>query len=325
MIRPPMKAKDLKAEIDWAWDDPYKLIADRYLTPAWACELKLDGVNFQMEIGADRNILAHGDHDRSASFPHLRNAAVRSLAGTVLDGELVAAGQGNMAQGLLTEAVGLFNMSARQAITRQARNGKAIFCAYDIQAVNGKPADRLPYVERRALLADVVQVMRDLHPGSKIQLVQQTPATRMQVQRAIDNGFEGVVLKDRDSLYYPGQRHGSWRKIKRWHTIDAVLTGDYRAGRNRHEGKVGSVAVGLRRGMDMVYIGSVGNLTDRDRDAMTTRTGGLDLSYQWRVVEVTAQGRSADGLLRHPHMTRWRPDKEWRDCQYEELSTFRLV
>ena len=79
---------------------------------------------------------------------------------------------------------------------------------------------------------------------------------------SVANGFEGVVIKRLDSVYEPGTRSGSWRKLKNVLGQEVVVAG-YKPGQGNRAGLIGSLLIGYHEtGADgrrsLLYCGHVG-------------------------------------------------------------------
>lgn len=139
-----------------------------------------------------------------------------------------------------------------------------------------------------------------------------------------DAGEEGLVLKRRESRYYPGVRSEQWLKVKRFTDRDAVVVG-YTAGEGARADTFGSLVLtdGER------CIGRVGSgFTDAELEELTGAFEPTDehpvpedaagLPYtpvEPFVVQVRYQELTDDGKLRAPVFVRWRPDKPMEDVQ----------
>src|ERR687895_542681 len=179
-----------------------------------------------------------------------------------------------------------------------------------------------------------------IHPAeSRIRmLVDQTPATTDPA--GADEwlrGAEGVVAKQLDAPYRPGERTGML-KIKRVRTIDAVVMG-WRPG--KEEGTVGSLILGLHD--DDGRLRTVGHtsgfsakekreLPARLAEYATGKRGRGDPSrwanereLEWielrpeLVVEVTFDHTSNDRIRHGAKIARWRDDKPPAECKMDQL------
>lgn len=328
----PAKAQDLKKKIDWAADDPFHLIASEYFTPAWLAEPKADGVRTRLFLGAKANTINSGRRsvknfaytEKAHHFPHLRDAVVPELAGTILDGELmppagvtsimtgVVKGKEQWTKGPLNTVMAIFGSGPDKAVARQKEWGSCVFLAFDVLAINGESAINLPIEKRREALEAAVELLQEKTPC--IQIIMQMEANAENVLLAVENGFEGVILKRRGSLYIPGKRLHDWQKIKTMSAGDFFII-DSNPGTGKNLGKVGSLQVAYWDGEKGVYCADVSGMTDAFRDEVTDpETGKVKEEWINVVIEVMAQGVTKNRRLRHPHYKRTRPDKTPQDC-----------
>jgi len=310
----PMKAADLKQAIDWGSRDPFAGIT-RFLTPAWVAEPKIDGCRAMLELRAGRSRFGGL---RSASFPALAGIDVPALAGTVLDGEFLAPVLPGRDKALLNHSSALFN-SGPAAARKWLMYGPARFIVFDILAYAGADVTRRSCTSRRRLLRRAVATILKAYPRCGIELIPQLPATADAIGAVLDAGGEGVMLKLRAGRYQPGVRSDDWRKVKRFSTVDCWLTGEYEPGKNSRTGTVGSVEVAVTGRDGAVVIGHVA-VKPEWAGAVTAGDGSLRAGLTGTVIEVMAQAIGVNGLLRHPHMVRLRPDKSPGDCPDVQLS-----
>jgi ATP-dependent DNA ligase len=165
-----------------------------------------------------------------------------------------------------------------------------------------------------------------------------TPATTDPAQAEPRlRGAEGVIAKELDAPYLPGERVGML-KIKRVRTIDAVVRG-WRPG--KEEGTLGALILGLY-GEDgrLREVGHSSGFTAKEKRELvdflapyeTGERGSGDPSrwtqgrdLEWvalrpeLVVEVTFDHVS-DGRIRHgTKVQRWRDDKAPEACTLDQL------
>jgi DNA ligase-1 len=113
-------------------------------------------------------------------------------------------------------------------------------------------------------------------------------------------GLEGVVVKRMGHLYV-GTRSRDWLKMKDVLSADAPIV-SFKEGEGKYEGTLGAIVVKLRNGL-LCDVGT--GFTDKERDEIWENK----INYLGRVVEVMYHERTNDGNLRHPRMSRFRPDK----------------
>lgn len=331
----PAKAQDLKHKIEWGQPEPFKGISS-YLTDEWSLEPKLDGARMRLFFGTTSNTMNTGRRsdvtfayiERADNFPHLRDTTLPSLSGTILDGELMppvaslTTVSGVTTKGTLNSAMALLNVNPAASILTQEKYGKAVFMAFDVLAVNGESTTHLPYVERRQMLAKIIEAVSAIEPA--FQMTKTMDATVENVQACLDAGFEGAMLKRKAAKYLPGKRMADWQKVKRMSTGDFFIIGSV-DGKGRNEGKVGSmkvayyaINVGTTKNDEQfpnaVYCADVAGIDDAFRDELTGPDGKIKAEWLGKVIEVMGQGRTKNGRLRHPHFVRLRPDKLAVDC-----------
>jgi len=287
----------------------------------WAYEEKLDGFRAIAFVDGDNFYLqSRGAKPLARYFPELRLSGVRA----VLDGELVILdGDGEIQFDLLQQRI----HPAESRINMLAEQTPVTYMVFDLLAQDDEVLLDLPLRERRSRL-------EELAPGLDVSPTRLSP----------DPGDaeewlrtpEGVVAKQLDAPYLPGQRKGM-AKVKRERTIDCVVLG-WRPG--KEEGTVGSLILGLYEGGDLRPVGHISGFskqTKRDLRQMlapleTGKRGSADPSrwagdrdLEWvelrpeLVIEVGYDHASA-GRIRHgARFIRFRDDKEPRECRFGDL------
>ncbi len=319
----PMKATDLKPLVDWSKAEPYAGLS-QYLTPAYKAEPKIDGCGIYLTFGEKVNVITSATRglDRSGNFPHLRDAILPQAAGTMIAAELVAAG--GAVGGLLSTSVGLMVANPPKAVADQQATGPARLYVFDLLQAIKLPATDSPYRQRRLLLEMLMRTWRKTYPSLPVQIVPSWPATAASIDRALDEGYEGVMVKRLTSAYASGKRTAGWYKLKMSSTVDVAVSG-FRPGENGNAGLVGSFEVSIMDRAGLRPVGHTGNFTDDFRRQITAPDGTLKPEWYGRVLEVSAQGVGAQGNLRHCLMKRVRPDKGPDDCGIDQLDALPRV
>ena len=291
----------------------------------WAYEPKWDGFRALAFIdGEEVYLQSRGSKPLRRYFPEL----VFPAGEYVLDGELVILGSDGREE---FDALQNRLHPAESRVAMLAEQTPAVFRSFDVLAVAGKSALASPLRKRRAALEGLIDSWKD--PGS----VELTPLTEDPVEaEPWLLGGEGVIAKELDAPYRPGERKGMV-KIKRVRTADCVVVG-WRPG--KEEGTVGSLILGLYDGGELRVVGHTSGLSAKRKrelvDELAPYASGekgsadpsrwaADRDLQWTglrpelVVEVTFDHVS-DGRIRHgSKIVRWREDKKPRDCTFDQL------
>jgi ATP-dependent DNA ligase len=216
---------------------------------------------------------------------------------------------------------------ALSRITMLAEQTPARFVAFDLLVFDGASLLDEPFSVRRERLENAFDGALELTP-----LVREAAEAAPWLRRG-----EGVVAKELDAPYRPGQRTGMV-KVKRVRTIDAVVVG-YRPG--KEEGTVGSLILGLYDGDGRMHVvGHSSGLKASEKRALVGKLEAYETGdrghgdpSRWKsekelewislrpelVVEVTFDHTSG-GRIRHgTKILRWREDKAPRDCSLEEM------
>jgi ATP-dependent DNA ligase len=333
-----MKAKDLKRSIDWTSETPYAGIK-QYFTDSFVMEPKIDGARMRLFFGETQNSMNTGRRSdktyayiqRQDNFPLLRDMVVPSLAGTILDGEMVAPSAkittqtGKTTNSLLNATVALTNCNPADSIKTQEQYGWAQFRAFDVMAFRGRDVTGLPYTQCRAILEEIILNLNGNHPEAPIHIIPQLPSNEASIAEAVAQGYEGVMIKSRTGTYQAGKRSSHWLKVKLMSTFDAFVTG-WLPGEGKNAGYVGAIKMSLKdeNGLD-VEVCQHGALTDEYRHQISNPDGSLKDEMYGQVMELMGQGVTKEGRIRHPHLLRLRPDKTAADCLLDQLEALPRV
>jgi ATP-dependent DNA ligase len=293
----------------------------------WAYEPKYDGFRALAFVDGDGVVLqSRGGRPLSRYFPELSFPAGRY----VLDGEIVIDGDGDDAQdfGALQQRI----HPAASRIELLAQETPARFIAFDLLARGDEVLTALPFAARRESLERLVGELVVDEPLGVTPLTRDREAAEPWLRTG-----EGVVAKDLEAPYRPGQRTGMV-KVKLLRTIDAVVVG-YRPG--KEAGTVGSLILGLYGdGGDLRVIGHSSGLRAAEKRELVTRLGAYETgerghgdASRWKsekelewvelrpelVVEVQFDHKSG-GRIRHgTKIVRWRTDKAPQECLLSQM------
>ena len=256
----------------------------------WAAGEKFDGYREQLHLGRTSNeLFSSAGNSHIARVPQF-NIVVPELAGTVLDCEGMAPTR------RLEDNATCFRSGG--ATDWQKQHGQAFLVAFDLLQHKGRDMMHLPFVERRFYLE---RVIGELIVGygwqhiRKEKLVREDKLSYFQaiVARSVEEGHEGVILKDMTALYQPCRRGNAWLKVKRFERLEYEIVG-FEQGSGKYSELVGAVVYGK----DGNAIGSASGMSDDERIMMTARPE----EYIGRVGMFECQEVTSYGCMRHP---RW--------------------
>ena len=288
----------------------------------WAYEPKWDGFRALAFVdGGEVYLQSRNGKPLTRYFPELAFPEGRY----VLDGEIVIFGEGGTQ---LFDLLGQRIHPAKSRIDRLAEETPSRYIAFDVLCRDDELHLDKPFRERRRLLEELVDAPVDLTPCS----------TDIDDAQPWLQGAEGVIAKELDAPYRPGERTGMV-KVKRVRTIDAVVHG-WRPG--KEEGTVGSLILGLydESGEHLRVVGHTSGFKAKEKRELVAKLGEYETGdvgtgepsrwnnereLQWRalrpelVVEVTFDHVS-EGRIRHgSKIQRWREDKDPRECRLDQL------
>ncbi len=210
-----------------------------------AVEYKLDGERVQVHKGKDRVELFSRRLEKITShYPDVA-AAVKSIkSDVILEGEVVAV---NSETGEYLPFQELMHRRRKHGVEEAMENYPVVMNFFEVLYAGGESRTDLTYLERRKLLKKIIGGIKD----STVRLIEQTIAEKPEeidrfMATAIENGCEGVMIKQISSTYRAGAREYAWVKLKREYrsdladTLDLVIVGALH-GRGRRAGKYGAL------------------------------------------------------------------------------------
>jgi DNA ligase-1 len=211
-------------------------------------EYKYDGMRVQAHRTPDGQIelFTRRQERVSTQFPDVVELLQAGLGPreAILEGEVVAY---DAAAAELRPFQEVMFRRRKHGIAEAARDVPvALFC-FELLYADGQDLTRLPYVERRARLAEAVTLSDRLRLTTALD-VATAPALDATFEQAVADGSEGLVCKSisQEAVYQAGARGWLWIKLKRDYrtqladTVDLVVIGAY-AGRGRRRGTYGAV------------------------------------------------------------------------------------
>ncbi len=200
----------------------------------WSYEPKWDGFRcIVFRDGDDIELGSRNEKPLTRYFPDLIEPLRAALGDqAVVDGEIVIMSEHGLEFDLLSQRI----HPAASRIAKLAEETPAAFVAFDLLADSVDRREQ-PFETRRLALEAM------LRPNSSVLL---TPRTRDAESAAVwftefeGAGLDGLVVKDVDGIYTPGER--GWLKVKHLRTADVVV-GGFRV--HKDGAGVGSLLLGL--------------------------------------------------------------------------------
>lgn len=292
----------------------------------WRYEPKYDGFRtIAFRDGDDVHLQSRGGKPMNRYFPEVE-AQVRAMAPerAVLDGEMVVTVDGVQEFDLLSQRI----HPAASRIEKLAVDIPAELHAFDLLAEGDESLLELPFDERRARLEAL-----DLAPVLLTPLVRDPAEAR----QWLTGTSEGVIAKQGDAPYLPGERRGM-AKIKRVRTADCVVAA-FRFG--KEEGTVGSLILGLHDDAgELRVVGHTSSFRTKQKrelldllEPYRTHERGSGEPSRWKsdeelvweglrpelVCEVAFDHTSGYRIRHGAKFLRWRDDKAPEECRMEQL------
>ena len=299
----------------------------------WLYELKFDGIRaIAVKDGKKISLISRNGNKLDTRFPEIA-AAVKSLPvrDCVIDGEAVA---------LDEDGRSLFQLL--QALEMEGRKAPLLLYVFDLLQLNGKSLLRLPLEQLKEVLAKICENVGDPIRYSG-EITGDVKSLLAEVKR---RGLEGLIGKQRNSVYEPGRRSGIWIKLKCVNEQEFVIGGYTPPGGSRKH--FGAILVGYYDDRKLKFAGKVGSgfttkslsilykkFRDEERDAcpfvdLPHKTAGqwaqnitpsMMKKMHWVnpkfVAEIKFAEWTRDGKLRQPVFLGLREDKRAADVKRE--------
>ena len=298
----------------------------------WAFEMKWDGIRALVRVqpgDGDRSgsieLTSRNGRDMTSTYPELRELTDCVDVDCVLDGEIVALGQGSRPDfGRLQQRMGL---TRERDVEQERRRTPVYLMLFDVLHADGTSLLRATYTERRERLFELVAESEHIHVPD---------AFEGSVDAAFESSrklrLEGVMAKRTDSVYLPGKRTRTWAKLKHASTSDVIIVG-WRTGEGERSDSFASLLVAAHDDDGLHYLGRVG--TGFDEAALRSLRSSLDRRSRktpaltvpaaesrdahWvrpdLVGEVRFSGLTEAGRLRHPVWRGLRSDIDSEDVR----------
>ena len=302
--------------------------------PALVYEPKYDGIRTIVEVGAGGDgvrLWSRLGNEKTDQFPEIAAAlakwARRRTKSVVVDGEIVALdAKGNPA--------GFQQLQGRLQVRDPVADEDATaLILFDVLRIGDLDLREQPLTARREALESLMGRTR----SPRLRLSEQVRGDgRALYERALANGWEGLIAKHAASKYRSGKRSADWRKQKILHEQEFVIAGWTAPNNSRLH--FGALLLGVYEDNALVYAGNVGTGFDEQelarvmskmkplevRDSALANAPKSSERPHWIRPELVAQVKftewTADHHLRHPVYLGLRDDKRARDVVREHTT-----
>jgi len=301
-------------------------IEERMKYPVYA-DTKYDGERVQIHVNDKITLFSRRMENITEQFPDIVKMC-ESLPHCIIEGEIMACN----ASGDLLHFTDLMQRKRKHNIEQVMKKVPVrVFC-FDIIYYQTSLLEK-KYTERRSILQTLVEdSCLEMSECTKVETVKELNT----VFTSIIESHEGLIIKDGDGPYVPGNRNFAWVKWKADYgeqvdTFDLVIVGaDH--GKGKRKGAYGSFMLACKDDDNFVTVTKLGTgLTDNQLSSITAKlvksskptatTGSITTDVYVEptiVVEVAAaeisKGSGHSGVaLRFPRLVRIREDKSVDD------------
>lgn len=339
----------------WEQEKKKKTVNERVFSGEWYGALKRDGAFYKFTKDMDGNMELTG-RSKSVSgdylnkydwVPHLHSFFESLPNGTCFLGELYLPSKEEA-----KSTTSIMNCLVNKAIKRQEKEPLRYYI-FDVLAWGGKSYIDVPALVRFDQLNECWKTYgEDFYEWAEYFSGKELWHW---LQMYLERGLEGIVITKGDAPYRPGKRPSKETlKIKKelQDTIDCIIIGanpptkeytgkeiesweywyneqtntkinknmykSYAEGapvipvtKNWYYGWAGSLKLGMYKDGKVVQVGNLSGISDDIKENWK--------DYVGQVAEVAAMEIMDTGGIRHPKFVQFRPDKDPKDCVYENL------
>jgi len=213
----------------------------------WAfCETKYDGIRVQIHREGDEiNIFTRRLENISPALPEIIEYIKKAIKPSefIVEGEIIVTQDGKP----ISFQYILQRVRRKYEIEKMREKIPLTIYLFDVLYYNQPVLDE-PFKDRRELLEKIVQIIpRKLELSTQVKVTPENPEKAENLfNESIDEGHEGIMIKDPYAPYIPGIRG---KKMLKWkatpETLDLVVVGGtYGTGKRAH--LIGSFLLALR-------------------------------------------------------------------------------
>jgi len=301
----------------------------------YVAEIKWNGYRQLLRKGnafsRSKSVVTQQQVSKTEWIPHITRDLL-ALGGYDFDGELL-----KYPDGKAKDVTSIMQSKLEGALEKQEKNGKLTYVIFDLLSTpqEGMIINR-PWAYRRILLEQTYYKYLQGHPFIKLSEVAYT-GKRELLEKALDIGLEGIMLKNKKGLWVPSPAGGDSRPANNWYKIKAeldhpeecVIIGykppeqyytDPATGKQDKErftrfysnNWIGGVRIGQYKNGILVDVGSFSGIKDELRKDMSENPD----TYLNKVVSIKAFDREPTGRFISPVFKGFRDDKRPQECTW---------
>lgn len=230
-------------------------------------QVKWDGIRLLAYVhDGDIQLYTRNHRLRTFTYPEIA-MELRAQFPTqqlILDGECISIDDGkpNFFQVLKRD-----RLKDLEKIKRMMSEIPIIYMVFDLLYLDGEWLTRYPLLDRIDKLGSllistpIIQLCSAVEDGDRL------------LKYIKEKQWEGIVLKEKKSVYHAGRKHQSWRKIKLTQKMEAFVIGVTFRSR-----KVNSLIVGINEDDSWHYIGKVSSgLSQKEIDLITNWVASVQI------------------------------------------------
>ncbi len=291
-------------------------------TNLWQAEWKWDGIRGQIiKRNNELFVWSRGEELITDKFPEYFILKDLLPDGVVLDGEIIPARYGKpLPFSVLQTRIGRKNIGKKQL-----QEAPISFFVYDLLEYNYEDWREKPLTERRKKLEEIIVPIKNntIQISEIIQFTSWNELAELRKNSRKMNS-EGIMLKEKNSVYKVGRKRGDWWKWKIDPlVIDCVMVYAQK-GSGRRSNLYTDYTFAVKDGDQLVtFTKAYSGLTDKEfaqvdnfvkRNSIEkfgpVRTVKPELVFEIAFEGIAASNRHKSGVaLRFPRMSRWRKDK----------------
>lgn len=305
------------------------LTFDLSVQPDWLYEVKYDG--FRAILNWDNNgitLTSRNDKPLLPQFPEIKeyleplDKFLQPFLPLRLDGELVVLENSYKANFSAIQVRG--RTKAAKKIAEQAAKSPCRLMVFDILVLAGRPQHSKTYQERKERLTELFRrldfpLIADPYNENLLQLVEAHNDFSKLWENVVLHDGEGIIAKQKNSLWEEGKRSLQWLKYKNWKYVSCFVTAFEKTNGYFY---VGVYKEGGIQGIGQVLFG----FKPEEKQALqsTIKQNMVSEDSQFFYVEpaICLEVKYLelyDNQLREPHFHDFRFDLKPTECTYEQF------